>query len=265
MFFIGLIFLLYPFISQYWNSKVQSRRVTNYKENLEKIEVDDYINIFEEADNYNDELFELDYPFVEYEKLSNYNYLINIDNDGMMGYIEIDKLNIELPIYHGTSSSILNVAVGHLEGSSLPIGGKNTHSVLAAHRGLPSAELFTNLSKLELGDIFIITVLDRVMTYKVDNIVIVEPSDISHLQIIEDKDYVTLLTCTPYGLNYHRLLVRGTRIETNEEKNIIVTSEAYKIDKMVLTFIMAIPVLMVLIIYVIIKPVKKINYDINYL
>ena len=216
----------------------------------------------------------MDYPFVEYEKLSNYNYLINIDNDGMMGYIEIDKLNIELPIYHGTSSSILNVAVGHLEGSSLPIGGKNTHSVLAAHRGLPSAELFTNLSKLELGDIFIITVLNRVMTYQVDNIVIVKPSDISHLQIIEDKDYVTLLTCTPYGLNYHRLLVRGTRIETNEEKNIIVTSEAdymkatneliviliqrilkaYNIDKN-----------LVQILYVIIKPVKKINYDINYL
>jgi len=179
----------------------------------------------------------------------------------MIGYIKIDKLKIELPIYHGTSSSVLNVAVGHLEGSSLPIGGKSTHSVLAAHRGLPNKELFTNITKLELGDIFTITVLDKILTYRVDNITIVEPSDISKLKIVENKDYVTLLTCTPYRLNFHRLLVRGTRIENKEEKKIIITSDAYQIDKRKVTIISSIPALIILIIYIILKPTKKkINY-----
>lgn len=256
-FIAGIIMLLYPLVTQYWNSKVQSQIVKNYKKNLEKMEVEDYTNIFNDASAYNARLLELDYPFIEYKKLLNYKDLVNINNDGMIGYIKIDKLNIELPIYHGTSSSILNVAVGHLEGTSLPIGGNNTHSVLAAHRGLPNKELFTNITKLEIGDSFTITVLDRIITYQVDNIVIVEPNDISKLQVIEGKDYVTLLTCTPYGLNYHRLLVRGTRIETQEEKNIIITSEAYQIDKEIVTFIMTIPIIIVLIIYVILKPIKK--------
>ena len=175
----------------------------------------------------------------------------------MIGYIKIDKLKIELPIYHGTSSSILNVAVGHLEGTSLPIGGENTHSVLAAHRGLPSKELFTNITKLELGDIFTINVLDRTLTYQVDHIVVVHPTDTTYLQIEEGKDYVTLLTCTPYGLNFHRLLVRGTRIDNIEEKNIIITNEAQQIDKELVTLTMTIPVIIILVIYVILKPTKK--------
>ena len=180
----------------------------------------------------------------------------------MIGYINIDKLKLELPIYHGTSSSVLNVAVGHLEGTSLPIGGQNTHSVLAAHRGLPSTELFTNITKLELGDIFTITVLDRTLTYQVDNIIVVHPSDTTYLQIEEDKDYVTLLTCTPYGLNFRRLLVRGTRIETKEEKNIIITREANLIDKILVALIMTIPILIILVIYIVLKPSKK---DIDYI
>lgn len=264
-FFIGLIILSYPLISQYWNSKVQSQRVTNYKKNLEKIDIEDYSTIFEESSDYNSKLSKLDYPFIEYKKLSNYNNILNIDNNGMIGYIKIDKLNIELPIYHGTSSSVLNEAVGHLEGSSLPIGGENTHSVLAAHRGLPSSELFTNLSKLEIGDIFTIIVLDRKLTYQVDNIVIVEPNDISKLQIIKDKDYVTLLTCTPYRLNFHRLLVRGIRIDNIEEKMIIINSEATQIDKSLVTLILTIPILLILIIYIIIKPTKKEISYITYL
>ena len=186
---------------------------------------------------------------------------ININNNGMIGYIKIDKLKLELPIYHGTSSSVLNVAVGHLEGSSFPIGGTNTHSVLAAHRGLPNKELFTNIIKLELGDTFIVTVLDRKLTYQVDNIIVVESNDLSYLQIEEDKDYITLVTCTPYGLNYLRLLVRGTRIDNIEEKHIVITSEAHKIDKEIVTFIMAIPILIILIIYILLKPTKK---EINY-
>ena len=260
-FFLGICILLYPLVSQYWNSKVQSGLVENYKKNLDKLEKEDYSYIFKEAENYNNELLKLDYPFVEYKKLSNYNNIININNDGMIGYIKIDKLKIELPIYHGTSASVLNVAVGHLEGTSFPVGGENTHSVLAAHRGLPSKELFTNITKLELGDIFTITVLDRTLTYQVDNIVVVKPNDTTYLQIEKEKDYVTLLTCTPYGLNFHRLLVRGTRIETQEKKDIIITSEAYQIDRRLITIIMSIPVLIILIIYVTLKPPKK---EINY-
>ena len=257
IFFLGLFILSYPFISQYWNSKVQSYVVEEYKNNIEKIEKEDYTNIFKKAEKYNKKLFKLDYPFVEYNKLSNYNNILNINNNGMIGYIKIDKLKLELPIYHGTTPSVLNVAVGHLEGSSFPIGGASTHSVLAAHRGLPNKELFTNITKLELGDTFTITVLDRVLTYRIDNIVIVKPTDISKLQIIKDKEYVTLITCTPYGLNFHRLLVRGERIEVTPKKNIVITSDASQIDKRTVALIMAIPVLIILIMYIVLKPIKK--------
>lgn len=256
-FFVGIFILTYPFISQYWNSKVQSERVIDYKKNLETIEVEDYSNIFEEAEHYNTELSKLEYPFIEYSKLSNYQNILNMNNTGMIGYIKIDKLKLELPIYHGTTASTLNVAVGHLEGSSLPIGGENTHSVLAAHRGLPSAELFTNITKLEIGDTFTITVLDRTLTYQVDNITIVAPTDVSELKIVTGEDYVTLLTCTPYGLNFHRLLVRGTRIDNIEEKMVIITSEASQVNKEIVTIVMTIPVILFLIIYIILKPTKK--------
>lgn len=259
--FIGISILTYPFISQYYNSKVQSHVVEDYKSNLNNIKKEDYTHIFKEAEDYNKKLLKLDYPFIEYKKISNYNNIININNNGMIGYIKIDKLKLELPIYHGTSSSVLNVAVGHLEGSSFPIGGTNTHSVLAAHRGLPNKELFTNIIKLELGDIFIVTVLDRKLIYQVDNIIVVESNDLSYLQIEEGKDYITLVTCTPYGLNYLRLLVRGTRIDNIEEKHIVITSEAHKIDKEIVTFIMAIPILIILIIYILLKPPRK---EINY-
>jgi len=262
---IGVTILSYPFISQYINSKAQSKIVNDYKKNIEKIDKEDYTSIFKIAEEYNEKLTKLDYPFVEYNKLKNYKKTLNINNDGMIGYIKINKLKIELPIYHGTSPSVLNTAVGHLKGSSLPVGGLNTHSVLAAHRGLPGKELFTNITKLELGDTFTITVLDRVLTYKVDNIVVVKPTDISKLKIIKGKDYVTLLTCTPYGQNFHRLLVRGTRIETKEEKNIIITNEASQINKLLVTIITSIPILLILIIYVLIKPSKKeIDYT-NYI
>lgn len=255
IFLIGLSILIYPLICQVWNSKVSTKAITAYDEMLKKIE--DYTDIFIKGDNYNKELFNLDYPLIQYKKIPDYNNLFNINNTGMIGYISIDKIKVNLPIYHGTSSSVLNVAVGHLEGTSLPIGGKSTHSVLSAHRGLPSAKLFTNLNKLELGDIFVITVLDRKLTYMVDNILIVEPNDIEGLEIIENEDFVTLITCTPYGLNTHRLLVRGTRIENIKELHLVVTSEAYKIDKLIVTLVITIPILLVLIIYVLFKPVKK--------
>ena len=255
IFFIGVCILTYPFISQYWNSKVQTKAITNYDEKIKDIK--NYDSIFNEGNNYNKELFKLNYPLVEYKKISNYKKILNIDNTGMIGYISIDKININLPIYHGTTSSVLNNAVGHLEGTSLPIGGLSTHSVLSAHRGLSSSKLFTNLDKLEIGDIFIITVLNKKLTYQVDNIVIVEPNNIENLKIIENEDLVTLITCTPYGLNTHRLLVQGTRIENTKELELVVTNDAYKIDKLIVSLIITVPILLALILYIIIKPVKK--------
>jgi len=257
LFFIGIFILLYPLISQYWNSKVQSKTITNYDNFLKETENVDYTDMFDEGESYNKKLSKLEFPLTQYKMLDNYNNLFNINNDGMIGYITIDKIKVELPIYHGTSSSVLNVAVGHLKGTSLPIGGKSTHSVLSAHRGLPTSKLFTNLNKLEIGDSFVITVIDKKITYQVDKIIIVEPTDIIHLKIEKNKDYVTLMTCTPYGLNTHRLLIRGTRIENVKEIKIIVTSDAYQIDKMTVTILISLPIILFLITIVMIKPVKK--------
>ena len=168
--------------------------------------------------------------FYEPSKLAGYEKTLDITGTGIMGYISIPKIKVELPIYHGTEDGVLQIACGHLEGSSLPVGGASTHAVLSAHRGLPSAKLFTNLDKLETEDTFTITILDRVLTYQVDEIAIVLPSETDKLQIEEGKDYCTLMTCTPYGINTHRLLVRGHRVETVKEKNIHVTAEAFQIE-----------------------------------
>jgi sortase A len=172
----------------------------------------------------------------------------------MIGYLKIDRIGVELPIYHGTSDDVLNRGVGHLEGSSLPVGGENTHSVMSAHRGLPSSKLFTDLDRVEKGDIFQIVVLDQVLTYQVDFIKVIEPTDISDLQIIEGGDYCTLFTCTPYGINTHRLLVRGVRIETIKEKPIIyVSNEAFRIEPLLVTPAVAAPMLLVLLIHLLVK------------
>lgn len=253
IFVVGLIILLYPFVSQYWNSKVQTKVIDDYDKILNEKETIDYSEVFLEADNYNQQLLKLDYPLIQYEEIPNYNNLLDVSGNGMMGYITIDKIGVEIPIYHGTSSSVLNVAVGHLNGTSLPVGGISTHSVLSAHSGLPSAKLFTNLNRLELGDTFVITIMDRKLTYQIDNIVIVKPDDVSNLEIEEGSDYVTLITCTPYGINTHRLLVRGSRIDNVIKKDLVVISEAYQIDKLVVTFFMSVFILIVPSIYVLVK------------
>ena len=254
IFLTGIGILFYPTISNYHNSKVQSKAITNYDKVVENI---DYTPYLEEANNYNKKLFELDYPLAQYKEIPGYSKLLNINNNGMMGYISIDKIKVELPIYHGTTNAVLNVAVGHFRGSSLPVGGENTHSVLSAHRGLPSAKLFTNLNKLEIGDIFEIKVLGKTLTYQVDNIVTTEPNDTTNLNIEKGYDYVTLVTCTPYGINSHRLLVRGTRIETISKKELIVTSDAYKINNLIVTLVISLPILGILLIYIMVKPQKK--------
>jgi len=253
----GIVILLYPMVSQYWNSLVQSRTITDYDKLLSNIDELDYDSMFNDAENYNSELSLLDFPLIQYDKVSNYDNLINVNGNGMMGYISIDKIRVELPIYHGTSASVLNVAVGHLEGSSLPIGGINTHSVLSAHRGLPSSKLFTNLNKLEVGDTFEVVLLNRKLTYQVDKISVVDPNDVEDLKIVDGKDYMTLVTCTPYGINTHRLLVRGVRIENSDIKELVVVSDAYQIDKLVVSFVISVPILLILVIYIMVKPVKK--------
>lgn len=260
LFFIGLLTLFYPTLSNYYNEKNQSKTIYNYENILNEKNKIDFDKLKEDAINYNKELSELTEPLLSYENIQNYNELLNINNDGMIGYLTIDKIKVELPIYHGISNEVLNSSVGHLEGSSLPIGGNSTHSVLSAHRGLPSAKLFTDLDKLEVGDIFKITVLDEVLTYEVDKIVIVSPSDREYLKIEEDKDYVTLLTCTPYGINTHRLLVRGVRVTGNTKKNYI-TTEGFRINRMIVIPIVALAIIVLLLLIILIKPVKRVGIN----
>lgn len=252
MLLIGVCVLLYPALSQYWNSKTQTRAVDNYQDILASLEKEDYTAYFEEAESYNAALAELDDPLLQYDRLNGYDEILDISETGVMGYITIAKLGVELPLYHGTSSAVLNIACGHLEGTSLPVGGESTHCVLSAHRGLPHAKLFTDLDKMELGDTFTITILDRTVTYQVDQIKVVNPDRVDDVQIVKGEDHCTLLTCTPYGINSHRLLVRGTRIE-NAVPVLYVTSNAYKIDSLVATPVVAAPMLLVLLIVLMVK------------
>ena len=253
-FLVGICILLYPAFSNYWNSKTQSRAITNYESVLENLKPEDYTALFENAHAYNKALYETDFPLMDYDQVPGYHDTLRIADSDMIGYLKIDRIGVELPIYHGTSDKVLNRGVGHLEGSSLPVGGENTHCVMSAHRGLPSSKLFTDLDRVEKGDTFQIVVLDQVLTYQVDFIKVIEPNDISDLQIIEGGDYCTLFTCTPYGINTHRLLVRGIRIETIKEKPVLyVSNEAFRIEPLLVTPAVAAPMLLVLLIYLLVK------------
>ncbi len=252
MLFVGVCGLLYPSVSQYWNAKTQTRAVENYREILESLAPEDYESFFAEAEKYNDELSKLSFPLTDYRKLKGYYEILDISGTGIMGYVSIPKLSVEIPLYHGISPEVLNVACGHLEGTSFPIGGAGNHSVLSAHRGLPHAKLFTDLDKMQLGDTFTITVLDRMVTYQVDQIKVVRPEEAEDIQLVDGEDFCTLLTCTPYGINSHRLLVRGTRIE-NAAPILYVTSNAYRIDSLVATPVVAAPILFILLIILMVK------------
>ena len=261
-FLVGISLLLYPAFSDYWNSKTQTRAIVSYESVLEYLEPEDYSAIFQQAHDYNKQLSESEIsPLLYPELFSGYWDALNVTDFGMIGYLKIDRIGVELPVYHGTSAEVLNYGVGHLEGSSLPVGGENTHSIMSAHRGLPSARLFTDLDRMELGDTFQIIVLDRILTYQVDQIKIIFPNEIEDLQIVEGKDYCTLFTCTPYGINTHRLLVRGIRIETIEEKPVIyVSNDAYRIEPLLVTPAVAAPMLFVFLIHLMVKyrePPKK--------
>lgn len=256
-FFIGLSVLLYPSISSYWNSKTQSEAIVDYESMLSQYKPEDYTAIFAEADAYNKQLAQLNEPLVEHNRLPDYNSILNIGGNGMMGYITVPKIGQELPVFHGTSDGVLSVAVGHLQGTSLPVGGESTHCVVSAHRGLPTAVLFTHLDRMEIGDIFYFTILDRTITYEVDQIRIVEPDDTSLIQVKDGKDYCTLLTCTPYGINTQRLLVRGHQVDATQARNLYIANEAYRIEPLVVMPIVALPIIFVLLIYVMFAPVKK--------
>ena len=255
IFLVGLSVMLYPTVSDYINQKNQSRAVASYSEEVENLSDVDYQAYFDAADDYNRRLAETPDAFYRPEQVSGYTDTLDVSGTGIMGYITIPKIGVELPVYHGTSDGVLQVAAGHLEGSSLPVGGAGTHAVISAHRGLPSAKLFTNLDELEVGDTFTITVLDRVLTYEVDQISIVLPTETDLLQPVEGKDYVTLMTCTPYGINTHRLLVRGKRIENAEnQKHIRVTADALRIEPIIVAPALAVPMLLVLLVVMLAVP-----------
>lgn len=212
--------MLYPVVISYYNSKKEHQVIGEYSDTVKKSKNYDYL--FESANKYNHELNNdvITDAFTKDTEISSdeYNSLLNINNDGVIGYIKIPKIDVNIPIYHGTSTKVLEKGIGHFEGSSLPIGGESTHSILSGHRGLPSSRLFSDLNQLEIGDMFYIYVLDQVLAYKVDKISTVEPSNIENLKIEEGKDFITLVTCTPYAINTHRLLVRGTRLTFNESE-----------------------------------------------
>ena len=255
IFLVGLSVMLYPTVSDYINQKNQSRAVASYSEEVENLSDVDYQAYFDAADDYNRRLAETPDAFYRPEEVSGYTDTLDVSGTGIMGYITISKIGVELPVYHGTSDGVLQVAAGHLEGSSLPVGGAGTHAVISAHRGLPSAKLFTNLDELEVGDTFTITVLDRVLTYEVNQISIVLPTETDLLQPVEGKDYVTLMTCTPYGINTHRLLVRGKRIENAEnQKHIRVTADALRIEPIIVAPALAVPMLLVMLVVMLAVP-----------
>ena len=260
-FLVGISVLLYPAFSNFWNSKTQSRAIVDYEAVLEELEQEDYSSFFQAAYDYNNALRAVEFPLMNFAEVPGYYDMLKLEGSSIMAYVKIDKIGVELPIYHGTSDEVLSKGVGHLEGSSLPVGGESTHSVMSAHRGLPSAKLFTDLDRLEMGDTFQIIVLDQVLTYQVDQVKVITPREIDDLQIVEGKDYCTLFTCTPYGINTHRLLVRGIRIETITEKPVIyVANEAFRIEPLLVTPAVAAPMVLVFLIHLMVKyrePPKK--------
>ena len=246
MFVVGLSVLLYPSVSSYVNAKHASRAIALYSSSVDQASDEAIAGMLRVADAYNKALAGDRSAFYLPDSVNGYQTALDVTGTGIMGYIDIGKLGVQLPIYHGVDPTVLQVGVGHLEGTSLPVGGKSTHSVLSGHRGLPSARLFTDLDKMEIGDTFTITVLRQTLVYQVDQIKVVLPDESQDLQIETDQDYCTLLTCTPYGINSHRLLVRGTRIrQTTDDPRIFIPNEALRIDPLVVMPLVAAPMLVV--------------------
>lgn len=258
VFLIGLSLLLYPTFSDWWNSFHQSRAIAAYSEQVAGIDDNQYDAIWAAAEAYNESLVENPPSFaMTEEEQEAYEQLLDVGN-GVMGYIKIPSIDVTLPIYHGTDEAVLQVAVGHLEWSSLPVGGESSHCVISGHRGLPSAKLFTDLDKLYEGDTFSLYILDEVLTYEVDQIRIVEPQELEELTIEAGQDLCTLVTCTPYGVNSHRLLVRGHRVETPEEEaGVRVTADAMQVESLLVAPFVAAPILLLLLVLVLLPRKSK--------
>lgn len=259
VFLVGLSLLLYPTISDFWNSLHQSRAITEYAGQVAGLDNNTYEALWAEAQAYNETLIGKPDRFnLTEEELKEYGGYMSVSGTSVIGYIEIGKIGCYLPIYHGTDESVLQVGVGHLEGSSLPVGGESTHTVISGHRGLPRAKLFTDLDQLEVGDTFVLYVLDEMLTYEVDQIRIVEPQEIGELEIVEGEDYCTLVTCTPYGINTHRLLVRGHRVENAATaSDVRVTADAMQIEPILAAPVVAVPMLLLLLVGLLVSTCKK--------
>lgn len=246
----GAALLAYPTFSNYWNSFHQTRAIASYNESVAAMTAEDYEKLWQSAVEYNTRHHANGGNLHALSESETEDYLQQLDvaGNGVMGYIEIPKINVSLPIYHGTSEGVLQIAVGHLDNTSLPVGGESTHAVLSGHRGLPSAKLFTDLDDLDLGDVFLLRILNETLTYEVDQIHIVEPQEVEDLAIQEGRDLCTLVTCTPYGINSHRMLVRGTRTENANDARARVTADAIRIDPILVAPIAAIPMLLLLLV-----------------
>lgn len=252
IFFIGLSLLLYPTLSDYWNSFHQSRAIATYTEAVKDLDGEEQERLLESARAYNQKLFEEGHGLgLSEAEEEEYQSQLKLETSEIMSYISIDKINCCLPIYHGTEDSVLQVAVGHIAGSSLPVGGESTHCVLSGHRGLPSAQLFSKLDELEVGDTFVLQTLGETLTYEVDKISIVLPDELDDLAIVEGEDLCTLVTCTPYGVNTHRLLVRGHRVDNRENTSLRISSEAEQIQPVLIAPLFAAPMLLALLAWLI--------------
>lgn len=259
MLVIGLSLLLYPSFSDYWNSFTQSKAITSYAEQVANLDSEEYDHIWSAAYEYNVSISDRRNIFLlSDEQRKEYNSLLNLGGDGIMGYIDIPSIDVLLPIYHGTTEAVLSVAVGHLDWSSLPVGGTGTHCVVSGHRGLPSAKLFTDIDKLAVGDYFMMNVLDEVLTYEVDQIRIVLPDETDDLLIEEGKDLCTLVTCTPYGINSHRLLVRGHRVDNIENAQTVrVTADAVIVERLVVVPFVLAPILVIMLVWLLFSTGKR--------
>ena len=255
----GLFLLLYPSFSDWWNSRVQTKLISNYNEIVAKLDTEDYTALWDSARAYNGDLWGRNNPYLlEESQRERYNGLLNPAGDGIMGYVQIPDIDVALPIYHGTDELVLQTAIGHLDWTSLPVGGAGTHCVISGHRGLPSARLFTDLDKVMVGDVFMLHILDDTLTYEVDQIRIVEPDETDELLLQAGKDLCTLVTCTPYGVNSHRLLVRGHRVENLAETvTVRVTADAVGGEKLVVAPFVLLPILLVMMVWLFVSSRRR--------
>ena len=257
IFIAGLGIFLYPSVSNYVNSRNQSRAISNYEEMVNSISEEDYSKMWSEARAYNEELAKKPLNFeLSDEEREEYNSILNVSGTGIIGYIEIENIGVNLPIYHGTAESVLQVGIGHLEGTSFPTGTKSTHAVLSGHRGLPSSKLFSDLDQMIVGDTFLLHILDQTFAYQIDKINIVLPEETNDLAIVDNEEYVTLVTCTPYGVNTHRMLVRGKRVDYNEETRLIVPADALRYNNMVVAPFIGAPILIIAFVVYLIRTSK---------